>query len=220
MKVINELQKSILTYLEKVSESEHFYLAGGTALAEFYLRHRQSNDLDFFTPEEALIMPFSRQLEKLLRAESMVIDRQRSFQSFVELLVKSGKQSTIIHLAQDSSFRFEELKEFADYPGLKVDSLTDIASNKLLALFSRATLRDFIDIYVIVKKDLFTTEELVKKAKIKDPGFDLYWLAVAFERMKTFKKDAADMLLLIEPVNFEDLNSFFDSWRKTIVQDF
>ena len=29
--------------------SEAFYLGGGTALAEFYLKHRLSEDLDFFT---------------------------------------------------------------------------------------------------------------------------------------------------------------------------
>ena len=28
--------------------SRHFYLAGGTALSEFYLKHRLSEDLDFF----------------------------------------------------------------------------------------------------------------------------------------------------------------------------
>jgi len=54
-----------------------------------------------------------------------------------------------------------------------VDSLVDIASNKLLALFGRATLRDFIDIYFLIKKGFFTGEELIEKAKKKDPGFDL-----------------------------------------------
>jgi hypothetical protein len=29
-----------------------FYLTGGTALAEFYLQHRLSEDLDFFSEQE------------------------------------------------------------------------------------------------------------------------------------------------------------------------
>lgn len=29
-----------------------FYLTGGAALAGFHLRHRETNDLDFFTPDE------------------------------------------------------------------------------------------------------------------------------------------------------------------------
>lgn len=32
--------------------TEDFFLTGGTALSVFYLHHRQSNDLDFFTLQE------------------------------------------------------------------------------------------------------------------------------------------------------------------------
>ena len=31
---------------------KHFYLTGGTALAEYYLQHRLSEDLDFFSEGE------------------------------------------------------------------------------------------------------------------------------------------------------------------------
>ena len=51
-------EKSILTIhqkeiLEMISQEEYFtqrfYLSGGTALAEFYLKHRISEDLDFYS---------------------------------------------------------------------------------------------------------------------------------------------------------------------------
>lgn len=216
MEIISNLQKAILTRFGQVLESEYFYLTGGTALAEFYLKHRKSNDLDFFTSEEELINPFSQRLEEMLKTEGMTIHRQRGFHSFVELLVKLREETTIIHLAVDSSFQFEQPKEFSMYSGLKVNSLVDIASDKLLALFGRATLRDFIDVYALLKKNLFTTEELIEKSKVKDPGFDLYWLGVAFERIKTFKDDSPEMLLLVEPVNFQDLLVFFNQWREEI----
>lgn len=146
----------------------------------------------------------------------MLVQRQRGLRSFVELMVNQDNESTIIHLAQDSPFRLEETKEFPQYPGLKVDNLVDIASNKLLCLFGRADLRDFIDLYALIKRGLFYPEELVEKAKIKDPGFDLYWLGVAFERLKTFKDDAPEMLLLVEPVKFQDLLTLFNQWRREI----
>lgn len=53
-----EQSQSILTahqkkVLKAVAEEDYFskryYLAGGTALSEFYLKHRFSEDLDFFT---------------------------------------------------------------------------------------------------------------------------------------------------------------------------
>lgn len=219
MEVISNIQRLVLGHFVGTLESDHFYLTGGTALAEFYLKHRRSDDLDFFTSEEELIIPFSHRLEEMLKTERMTVQRQRGLRSFVELLVKLRQESTVIHLAQDTSFRFEQPKEFPRYPKLKVDSLVDIASNKLLALFGRATLRDFIDVYVLIKKGLFTPEELVEKSKAKDPGFDLYWLAVAFERIKTFKDDSTEILLLIEPINFEELLVFFNQWREKIVEE-
>ena len=217
MEIISKIQKSILNQFGGAPESEYFYLTGGTALAEFYLKHRKSNDLDFFTTTEEIIVSFSHRLEETLKNNEMNVKRQRGLRSFVELFIDNGKESTIIHIALDSSFRFEELKEFPAYPKLKVDSLVDIASNKLLALFSRATLRDFIDVYTLVKKGYFKPDDLIEKAKNKDPGFDLYWLGVAFERIKSFKNDAPAMLLLAEPVSLQDLVSFFDEWRRGIV---
>jgi len=216
LEVISNVQKVVLAHFGKIFESEHFYLTGGTALAEFYLKHRKSNDLDFFTITEELIVPFSHHLEEILKNEGMAVQRQRGFHSFVELLVRLREENTIIHLAQDTPFRFEPVKEFPEFSKLKVDSLSDISSNKLLALFGRATLRDFIDVYFLVKKTEFSAEALMEMAKKKDPGFDLYWLGVAFERINTFKADSAEMLLLVEPVNFQDLLTFFNQWRKEI----
>ncbi len=106
------------------------------------------------------------------------------------------------------------LKEFKEYRNIRVDSLIDLASNKLLTLFSRATLRDFIDVYFLVNKGKFTTAELMNKAKIKDSGFDLYWLGVAFERINTFKENAPEMLLLIEPLDYKELYNFLISGNK------
>lgn len=219
MSVINKIQREILLYFGDVLESEQFYLTGGTALAEFYLKHRRSNDLDFFTSVEELIVPYSYSLEEALKAKGMSVHRQRGFSSFVELLVERADDSTVIHIALETPFRFESTKVFPEYPKLKVDSLVDIASNKLLALFGRATLRDFIDVYFLIKKGYYDTEELIAKAKIKDPGFDLYWLGVALERINTFKEDSPEMLLLCEKVDFKEMLSFFNHWREKITKE-
>ena len=61
---------------------------------------------------------------------------------------------------------------------------------------------------------------MIDSSSQKDPGFDLYWLGVAFERIHTFDSAAADMLMIIEPVELKELQSFFDQWRREIVQEF
>lgn len=218
MKLLSQLQKEIIEIFSTIPGNENFYLTGGTALSVFYLNHRRSNDLDFFTKTEEIVLPFSYRFENSIKSKGIDVERQRMVHSFIELVAKKEDEIVVVHLAQDSPFRFEEPKEFPEFPGVKVDSIIDIATNKLLALFGRATLRDFIDIYFLVKKGKFTTEELMDKAKLKDPGFDLYWLGVALERINIFQKDSPEMLLLVEPVDFEELSNFFNSWRQKLTK--
>jgi len=61
--LLTPLQRACLAAFAGLPDQAHFYLSGGTALAEFYLGHRLSFDLDLFTPEEALILPTSYQIE-------------------------------------------------------------------------------------------------------------------------------------------------------------
>jgi predicted nucleotidyltransferase component of viral defense system len=61
--IITDLQREILLIFSTIPDSDMFYLTGGTALTEFYLAHRKSFDLDIFTTEKALVIPFSRAFE-------------------------------------------------------------------------------------------------------------------------------------------------------------
>ncbi len=216
MAILNSVQRNILQGFGKIPDSGRFYLTGGTALAYFYLKHRRSRDLDFFTSFEEIILPFSRRLEDTFRENRMTVERQRGTHSFVEFFVRGEEETTIVQLAQDAPFRFEPTKEFQEFPGLQVDSLVDIASNKLLALFGRAALRDFVDLYFLIKEGGFSQKDLIEKAKKKDPGFELYWLGVALEQIKTFKQDSPEIEMLLKPVRFQILLDFFSGWRNEI----
>jgi predicted nucleotidyltransferase component of viral defense system len=218
LEILTDLQKKILNLFSELPDREAFYLTGGTALSAFFLKHRKSHDLDFFTCIEQLIIPFSQKFEASLQQEKLKVERLRGFHSFVELSVNSSEDSIIIHLALDSPFRFEQPGVSEEILGLKVDSLIDIATNKLLALFGRAALRDFIDIYFLVK-ECFNKSELVEKVAMKDPGFDLYWLGVAMERIEDFSDDSHDIHLLMRPCTISELKDFFRIWRKEIIKE-
>ena len=215
MELLAEIQKEILAHLRDIPELDAFYLTGGTALSRFYLAHRKSNDLDFFTSEEELIQPFSLKIEDVLDKAGLDVERRRGFRSFIELMVNAQSESTIIHLALDSPYRLDSVVVAEEFPGLRIDSLRDLAANKLLALFGRATLRDFVDVFFLTKEK-FKKNDLILMAKKKDPGFDLYWLAVAFERVHEFSADSPEMLLLVKPCSLEMLKAFFDEWRREI----
>ena len=77
--VLTPFQKKVLEFFSSLKDSKHFFLTGGMALAEFYLGHRKSFDLDMFTSEKELILPFSRVLEEEMILDVDVTDLKRFF---------------------------------------------------------------------------------------------------------------------------------------------
>ncbi len=198
--VITALQRDLLTLFASLPDQQYFYLTGGTALAEFYLGHRLSFDLDFFTSQDGLIQPFSYQLEKACENRGFHVTVVRRFATFVQFTVDRGNESHKIDLALDSPFRFEATVQ-ADYGGY-VNDFNDLKVDKLLAYFGRAEPRDAIDLYFLMQ--LEPLDVLLELAPQKDPGFDLYWFAVALNRAKTFPDELerwpVKMLMDVDPV--------------------
>lgn len=170
-------RRSILAFAE-LQDSTHFYLTGGTALAEFYLGHRKSYDLDLFTAERGLVVPFSWQAEGHLRKKGLTVSVARRFSSFVEFVVSDKEENTRVQFALDTPFRLAEPvdSEF----GLRVNDYKDLIVDKLQAFFSRTEARDAVDLFFILNTE--NLWELSTLARQKDPGFDLYWLAVAMKK--------------------------------------
>lgn len=204
--IISEIQRMILNCFANLPDNNYFYLSGGTALSEFYLGHRKSYDLDIFTAEEKLILPFSRILENRLKTINFMVNVIRRFSSFVEFEVAYKNQTTKVQLAYDSPFRFED-PVHSDLDVI-VNDYKDITVDKLLAFFGRAEPRDAIDLFCILKnEDIWKLTDLAAK---KDPGFDLYWLAVSMEKVKSFPDDISrwPVEMLIE-VKIEELKALF-----------
>ena len=65
----------------------------------------------------------------------------------------------------------------------------------------------------------FSKKKLLELAKEKDPGFELYWLGVAFERINLFNDEALETHIIIKPCKIEDILLFFNHWREEINQE-
>ena len=65
-KILDPRQVEFLDEFQKVAFlKDNFYLTRGTALAAFYLKHRYSEDLDFFTEHEIDILNLDASLKRL-----------------------------------------------------------------------------------------------------------------------------------------------------------
>lgn len=200
--IVTRQQKKILQAFAHIPDSERFHLSGGTALADFYLAHRKSFDLDLFTTESGLVLPFSRKLEHTLQGE-FTTKVVRRMESFVEFEIGDTGERTRVQLAYDSPYRFGE--PAGSDLGVKVNDYEDLVADKLLAFYGRVEPRDAIDLYFILADE--NIWELSSLAGRKDPGFDLYWLAVALGKVRDFPDEISrwpvEMVREVDPIRLK-----------------
>lgn len=200
--VLTSNQQILLRIIRQAKEiCDRFYLTGGTALAEFYLRHRFSEDLDFFAEQEfepQAIYSFFKSKQRQIGFQK--IDYQQSF----------NRNLFFLYLKQDvlkvefTFFPFSRIEKPLKKGELMVDSLLDMAVNKLFTIYQKPRSRDFIDLYFICQKTNWTIDKLVKQAKIKfDWHVDPLRLGSQFLQAKTLK-DYPRMIKKILPEEWID----------------
>jgi predicted nucleotidyltransferase component of viral defense system len=202
--VLSKNQKDILAIISKDKLiCDNFYLTGGTALAEFYLRHRLSEDLDFFSENEFEPQAVSVFLEKIKNiAKIKKVEYQQSFNRnlfFIDL-IDGDKIKT-----EFTYFPFERIEKKEKIGDLYIDSLLDIAVNKVFTIYQKPRSRDFIDLYFILQKDKsFSLDDLVKKAQIKFGNYiDSIQLGAQYMKVKDLK-DFPKMLISIKENVWQD----------------
>jgi hypothetical protein len=214
--LLTPLQRSFLSLFSRLADKDQFYLTGGTALAEYYLGHRLSFDLDLFTGSDGLVLPVSYQVEEAGKTGGLKISVVRRFATYVEFLVTDQQDNLKVDLALDSPFRLEPPVFSVD--GILVNDYQDMRVDKLLAFYGRAEPRDAVDMYLILQKE--PLEPLLQQAAQKDPGFDLYWLAVAVNRCAAFPDEPerwpVKMLVPFEPVK---IKAYFQGLAGQIMGD-
>jgi len=204
MSILSENQKRLITVLSREkSVCDNFYLTGGTALAEFYFEHRRSEDLDFFSETEFEVSAISvllRQIQKAARVKSFRYEQNFNRNLFFLELENDTIKTEFTYFPFP---RIEKKKKIGD---LYVDSLIDIAVNKVFTIYQNPRARDFIDLYFILKKEKWEITDLVNKAKIK---FDhhLDYLQLGAQLMKV--SELKDYPKMIIKINDQDWQNFF-----------
>jgi predicted nucleotidyltransferase component of viral defense system len=204
MEILTEFQKEFILAFSKTPLIDSFFLTGGTALSAFYLQHRLSEDLDFFTEEEGQISRALPIIQNIAFELNSKIEIRRSFLSFIEFFLVRNDESIRFDFAMDSPYRLAQ-KVFREGYGIYIDNVTDISCNKLSALYDRSELKDFVDIYFI-DKEIIPFEELVEKAKEKHIGLDDYWLAVSLSKIESLNI----LPRMIKSANINEIRDFFE----------
>ncbi|MBI2017421.1 nucleotidyl transferase AbiEii/AbiGii toxin family protein [Candidatus Daviesbacteria bacterium] len=197
--------------------AKSFFLTGGTALSAFYLAHRESQDLDFFSlePFDALALRTTMQ-EIADQTNSKLIINIHS-QTYHEIFLenKKGRWTQKIDIIQEQPKHFGKIQTIDK---IIVDSLINIATNKILAVFGRLEPKDYIDLYMICAQTKLSFNKIFKLAKQKDTGLSEFYFAnvvadvekiqtlpnmkIAFNKkafVQFYKDLSRDLLLKIKP---------------------
>jgi len=216
--ILSKKQQELLDLISKERDiCRSFYLTGGTALAEFYLHHRYSEDLDFFSEYEfdpQAVSVFWQKIKKIAGIKK--VDFEQSFNRNLFFL-DIGKE---VIKTEFTYFPFSRIEAKKKIGGLAIDSLLDIAVKKIFTIYQKPRARDFIDLYFIIQKNKkLTIADLVKKAKVKfDWHIDPLQLGAQFMQ-STVIKDYPRMIIKIADKKWQD---FFVSeairFKKKIIE--
>lgn len=194
--------------------AREFYLTGGTALAAFYLGHRYSEDLDFFSEKEVDPLALDVFLKKIKPRLGIVkIDFQQSYnRNLVFLEYGDGE----VLKTEFTYFPFPRIEKSRREYGVDIDSVLDIAVNKLFTIYQRTKARDYIDLFCICRKIGFSIADLAAKARVKfDWHIDPLQLGTQFMKAR----DARDLPRMITAIVDEEWRTFFIEEAKKLKSD-
>ena len=151
----------LLKRLNLVPDMSFSYLGGGTALA-LQLGHRKSDDLDFFVTEEFDDLSFRRnvQLEGL---DTLVVNQTPNH---TELMNQSIRLDFI---KERIPLKFPLKTLHRQTENIMIADPKDIGRMKIMAIGSRGSKKDFIDLYCLTRK-IITLESLIMVAIEENRG--------------------------------------------------
>lgn len=182
--------------------TDAYYLTGGTALSEFYLRHRLSEDLDFFSEQE--IIP--NDIAMWVRSTSKKLSTKVSLETLRGQFIYNFAFPFDEVKVEFAYFPFEVLGTFKKYKSLRITSIKDIAANKLQAILTRTRGRDYFDLYEILKQGKSTFLDIRQDYRLK---YDVFIPDEELARRLTAVLDAKDQPKFLKTTNWKIIESFF-----------
>lgn len=193
---------------------ERFFLTGGTALSVFYLSHRLSDDLDFFTLRPIDLSEIDFWIKTQWPRASAKI---KEGPEFLSLLVSEVRVDFVV----DPLSIDEERERFIFETGksLLIDTLRNIASNKFCVVVSRMEPKDFVDFYTIVKTfPNIEVEDIYRQSRLKDAIFDdpptaAYQLEVG---CAFIRENPSLIPKMLKQIDWKDFFDFYSNVAKVV----
>lgn len=209
--LLTPIQKRFLALvLKEPYLLKRFYWTGGTVLSEFYLKHRESEDIDLFSEHEIHLPSVNKFVSISAARLGARKVAQRRFLGLHTYLYEFPYSKLKVDF---NYYPFPRINIGTRWNGLAIDSLEDIAVNKIQTISTKARARDFVDLYFIFKKENFSLERSVSLAKAKfDWNIDRVQLGETLSRVVTHH----DLPTMLVPFDRKDMENFFLKLAKSL----
>jgi len=143
-----------------------FFLTGGAVLAGWVLGHRETDDLDLFTPDDAPMRDADRMARGIADELGATVEPTRTSPDFRRYALRRGSESIIVDFIRE---RVPQLHPKSERDGITMDPVEEIVANKICALLGRTEIRDVVDLYCLEMAG-FEVEQFLADAQRKDAG--------------------------------------------------
>lgn len=204
---LSALQVRVAKSFFALPESDGFVLAGGGALIVQRLVDRTTKDLDLFGREEGLVLRAADALQRALTDEGLSSTVVRRFAGFAQLQIRDGEDEARVDVGHDYQWREPVITDVGP-----ARAPTELAVDKLLALFGRALPRDFVDVYFLAQRH--GIENMLRWAPEKDAGFSPYFLAEGLGMMVQLPRERFE----VDDATFDDMSEFYADLRAELIR--
>jgi hypothetical protein len=211
---VDPFHERIATLALRAAEPYGFCLAGGYAVQAHGLVERRSEDVDLFTTMAAQA-DFATAVEAVrgaLVGGGLAAEVTRRADTFARLAVRDPATGAGANLDPGVDWRAHPPARLSIGAVLHMD---DAVGNKVCALFSRAEVRDYVDVHGIVGSGRYDSDTLLGLAAEHDPGFDRAMFADALRAVDRLP-DVAFAVYDLSPADSAALREDLKRWADSI----
>lgn len=190
--LLEEHKRAVIKVKELIDAGE-FYLGGGTAVF-YYLNHRNSIYLDFFTPKEIDLRKYQR---IFANSELHLISRDTIHAEVEDVNISFF------------SYPYPLLKPLKTFDIIKIASLEDILCMKMNAIISRGSKKDFIDVYFIMNHLKINAKKSIELFKKKYGEYNDMLIRKAMTYFEDAEKEPE--IPTIKKISWNEIKEFLSS---------
>ena len=199
---LSQQTREIFDLIDQFDFIENFTLVGGSGLA-YYLNHRLSEDLDYFTWEAILNKNMIDQFLNTIN-KNYKINILNQSPTEIDLLIEKTKITFFANNWLELKLNRQKI-----FQNTYLGNIELITAMKVNALSMRAKYRDYYDLYVLVKEK-YNLDEMYNIIKTKLPGMTKKIFAMQISYVEDIDDESIQHLKPKYNIDLMQIHKFFE----------